>query len=83
MKNYLFILLILAQLPAFAQDWLTQALAETGSTQKAKLDSIDFQFAMSVNENSSFLDIQQKGEGWTKEFILPLSSIAPQGRYDN
>jgi CHAT domain-containing protein len=67
-KNYFLILLLLAQLPAFAQDWLTQALAETGSTQKAKLDSIDFQFAMSVNENSSFLDIQQKGESWTKGF---------------
>ncbi|MBP9925149.1 MAG: CHAT domain-containing protein [Cyclobacteriaceae bacterium] len=68
MKNCFLILLLLAQLPTFAQDWLTQALAETGSTQKAKLDSIDFQFAMSVNENSSFLDIQQKGEGWTKGF---------------
>lgn len=68
-KNYLFVLLILTRLPALAQDdWFTKALAETGSAQKAKLDSIDFQFAMSVNENSSFLDIQQKGESWTKGF---------------
>src|SRR6185295_8008349 len=29
----------------------------------AALDSIDFQFAMSVNENAGFFDIENKGEG--------------------
>lgn len=69
MRKSLCFLLAFLSLQGLAQeDWLTKALAETGSTQKARLDSIDFQFAMSVNENSSFLDIQQKGESWTKGF---------------
>lgn len=33
-----------------------------GAVQKAALDSVDFQFAISVNENASFFDIEQKGE---------------------
>ncbi|TXI69679.1 MAG: CHAT domain-containing protein, partial [Cyclobacteriaceae bacterium] len=49
-------------------DWLTKAMADVGAEKKAKLDSLDFQFAMSVNDNSSFIDVQQKGEGWTKGF---------------
>lgn len=53
-------------------DWLTKALTkaagDTGAEQKAKLDSIDFQFAMSVNDNSSFFDIEQKGEGLARAF---------------
>jgi CHAT domain-containing protein len=69
MKKLFIILSIAISFQAIAQDdWLTKALAETGSTQKASLDSIDFQFAMSVSENSSFFDVQQKGEGWTKGF---------------
>jgi CHAT domain-containing protein len=44
-------------------------MAETGAAQKAKLDSIDFQFAMSVNDNTGFIDIKNKGEGfWTNAF---------------
>ncbi len=37
-----------------------------GAQQKQALDSIDFQFAISVNENAGFFDIEQKGEGGTK-----------------
>lgn len=33
-----------------------------GAQQKQALDSIDFQFAISVNENAGFFDIEQKGE---------------------
>ncbi len=28
------------------------------------VDSVDFQFAVSVNENAGFFDIEQKGETW-------------------
>lgn len=49
-------------------DWLTKAMADVGAEKKAQLDSLDFQFAMSVNDNSSFIDVQQKGEGWAKGF---------------
>lgn len=49
-------------------DWLTKALADVGAEKKARLDSLDFQFAMSVNDNSSFIDVQQKGESWAKGF---------------
>lgn len=69
MKRIFILLFTTISLQAIAQDdWLTKAIAETGSIQKASLDSIDFQFAMSVNENSSFFDVQQKGEGWAKGF---------------
>lgn len=69
MKRILILLFTAISLQAVAQDdWLTKAMAEVGSEQKASLDSIDFQFAMSVNENSSFFDVQQKGEGWAKGF---------------
>jgi CHAT domain-containing protein len=69
MKTLFLVFFIAVSFQAAAQDdWLTKALAETGSTQKASLDSIDFQFAMSVSDNSSFFDVQQKGESWTKGF---------------
>ncbi|MEQ1586601.1 MAG: tetratricopeptide repeat protein, partial [Cyclobacteriaceae bacterium] len=69
MKKIFLLLLLAISFQSIAQDdWLTKAMAETGSIQKASLDSIDFQFAMSVNENSSFFDVQQKGEGWAKGF---------------
>jgi CHAT domain-containing protein len=69
MKKLFVVFFIAASYQTVAQDdWLTKALAETGSAQKASLDSIDFQFAMSVSDNSSFFDVQQKGEGWTNLF---------------
>ncbi|MFN7372479.1 MAG: CHAT domain-containing protein [Cyclobacteriaceae bacterium] len=77
MKNKRLIL-VMAMVAVFAgstqaqDDWLTKALTkaagDTGAEQKAKLDSIDFQFAMSVNDNSSFFDIEQKGEGLARAF---------------
>lgn len=39
---------------------------EAAAREKAKLDSVDFQFAISVNENAGFLDIEQSGETATK-----------------
>jgi CHAT domain-containing protein len=69
MKKLFVVFFIAASYQTAAQDdWLTKAIAETGSSKKASLDSIDFQFAMSVSDNSSFFDVQQKGEGWTNLF---------------
>lgn len=51
---------------AQGQDWLSKALGEEGVKKKAANDSVDFQFAMSVNESSGFFDIEQKGEGWSR-----------------
>jgi CHAT domain-containing protein/Flp pilus assembly protein TadD len=48
------------------QDWLSKALGDEGAKKKAANDSIDFQFAMSVNESSGFFDVEQKGEGWSR-----------------
>ncbi len=56
-----------------AQDLLNQ-LGKLGKKQGAKqttqqnasLDSTDFQFAVSVNENAGFFDVKQKGENTNK-----------------
>lgn len=40
--------------------------AKKGTAQKALLDSIDFQFAISINENAGFFDVEQKGETGSK-----------------
>jgi CHAT domain-containing protein len=55
----------------FAQDdelgkALTKSLGNFGAKKKAKLDSVDFQFAISVNENAGLIDVKQKGEGLTR-----------------
>jgi CHAT domain-containing protein len=67
MKKYFFWVLILGCLQAVAQDDFTNKLfkdlGDSGAKKRAKLDSVDFQFAMSVNENASFFDIENKGEG--------------------
>jgi len=57
--------------PTFAQqqDWgnlIKKSLADTGAKEKDKLDSLDFQFAISINENAGFFDVEQKGEGLAK-----------------
>ena len=53
--------------PAYGQeDWgksLLKGLGDSGAKKKAELDLIDFQFAISVNENAGFFDVEQKGEG--------------------
>ncbi len=58
---------------SIAQDLLNQ-LGKLGKKEGAKkttqqnvaLDSVDFQFAISVNENASFFDVKQKGENTNK-----------------
>lgn len=50
-------------------DWtksLIKGLGDSGAKKKAELDLIDFQFAISVNENASFFDVEQKGEGMAR-----------------
>ncbi len=69
----LLIVLIMSIQPAIAQDWgklLKQGLADTGAKEKDKLDSVDFQFAISINENAGFFDVQQKGEGLAKGLYM-------------
>ncbi len=52
---------------AYGQDdWtksLIKGLGDSGAKKKAELELIDFQFAISVNENAGFYDVEQKGEG--------------------
>lgn len=68
MRILSFIILFGISFSLSAQDWLTKAMGDAGAEAKAKLDSVDFQFAISVNENSGFLDVEQKGEGWSRGF---------------
>ena len=66
------VLLVFGQ-SVVAQDWgklLKQGLADTGAKEKDKLDSVDFQFAISINENAGFFDVQQKGEGLAKGLYM-------------
>ena len=51
-----------------AQDWLTKALGDAGAESKAKLDSVDFQFAISGIKTSGFLTEGRKGEGWCRGY---------------
>ena len=50
----------------YSQSWLEKTLkkeaSKTSDEQTLKLDSIDFDFAMSVNEGTSLFDIAQKDE---------------------
>src|SRR5262245_60796959 len=67
MRARVMVVLMLSCISATAQDeWanaLVAGLGEAGSTKRASLDSIDFQFAMSVNEQAGFFDVKNKGEG--------------------
>lgn len=51
---------------ASAQDELSnrliKGLGESGAKKKARLDSLDFQFVMSVSDNAGFFDVENKGE---------------------
>jgi CHAT domain-containing protein/Tfp pilus assembly protein PilF len=52
-------------------DWmdkLKKAGGQSAAEAKVKLDSLDFQFAISVNENAGVFDVQQKGEAVTNAF---------------
>ncbi len=59
--------MLLISLQVTAQDdWadkFVKDLGSSGAKKRAKLDSIDFQFTMSVNENAGFFDVENKGEG--------------------
>lgn len=41
-------------------------IGKIGAKKKAELDSVDFQFAISVNQNAGLIDVRQKGEGLTR-----------------
>jgi CHAT domain-containing protein/Flp pilus assembly protein TadD len=69
MRPLIILIVCCAAGQAFAQDWtdkFVKDLGESGSKKRAKLDSIDFQMVMSVNENAGFFDIENKGEGGAK-----------------
>lgn len=66
MRTLVVLCALCAAIPALSQDWadkFVKDLGESGSKKRAKLDSIDFQMVMSVNENAGFFDIENKGEG--------------------
>src|SRR5689334_4039504 len=50
---------------------LVKSGGEKGAKQKQSLDSIDFQYTISINENAGFFDIEQKGEAGSK-FLYAL-----------
>lgn len=66
MKKIFLILLWTSPLWAAAQDELSdrliRSLGESGAKKKAQLDSLDFQFVMSVSDNAGFFDVENKGE---------------------
>jgi CHAT domain-containing protein/tetratricopeptide (TPR) repeat protein len=75
----LFVWIAMVSSQVHAQKWLDQVgkIVKQESTKKvdeskSSLDSVDFQFAISVNDNASFFNVQQKGEGLTKtaDFFL-------------
>ena len=73
MKNILPLLLILISTQLHAQDFLkklgemaTEKIGEKGTDMRSSIDSIDFQFAISINQGAGFFDIEQKGETFSK-----------------
>ena len=73
----LFILLFFSFSTVSGQDFLkklektvtksvTDAAAESGSELRVQLDSVDFQFAISLNQGAGFFDVEQKGETGSK-----------------
>lgn len=59
-----FIALCLQLRAQSALDFLTKLAGNRGTKLMEAVDSVDFQFAISVNENAGFFDIEQKGETW-------------------
>ncbi|MCX7636963.1 MAG: CHAT domain-containing protein [Cyclobacteriaceae bacterium] len=45
---------------------IVRSLGKQGAEKKQNMDSLDYQFAISVNENAGFFDIEQKGETGTR-----------------
>lgn len=77
MRNLIFftfsILLLTQAISSDAQKFLEELgktvkkeVGKQGSEQKASLDSLDFQFSISINENAGFFDVEQKDEAVSK-----------------
>ena len=45
---------------------LSKEIGKKGGEKKESLDSVDYQFSVSVNENAGFFDMKDKGEGETR-----------------
>src|SRR5688572_5593475 len=45
---------------------ISKEVGKKGGEMKESLDSVDYQFAVSVNENAGFFDVKQKDEGDSK-----------------
>lgn len=87
--NILVFLLVILNTQANAQKWIDQlgkAVKQAGSEQAAEgnlsMDSLDFQFAISVNENAGFFDVKQKGEGENKTMNFLFGADKPQTPQD-
>lgn len=87
--NILVFLLVILNTQASAQKWIDQlgkAVKQAGSEQAAEgnlsMDSLDFQFAISVNENAGFFDVKQKGEGENKTMNFLFGADKPQTPQD-
>lgn len=52
---------VFAQMEDLGQS-LVKGLGKLGAKKKAEMDYVDFQFAISVNENAGFFDVEQRGE---------------------
>jgi len=72
-KIFLVLLLVGIIRNAQAQDLLNQLgksiskeIGKKGGEKKESLDSVDYQFAVSVSENAGFFDVKDKGEGESK-----------------
>lgn len=83
------IALLFLSFNANAQKWLDQlgkavkqAGSETATEGNLSMDSLDFQFAISVNENAGFFDVKQKGEGENKAMNFLFGSDKPQTPQD-
>jgi CHAT domain-containing protein len=67
---------------SFSQSWLEKTLksaAKEGSEEEtAKMDKLDFQFAMSVNEGSNLFEVEQKGETVSKGILAGLNAVADE-----
>ncbi len=67
MKTLVLLIMVLISMPAVAQDdWgkkFMKDLGDSGAKKKAKLDSVDFQLAISESEGSGLFDVENKGEG--------------------
>lgn len=73
LKHTLIILILLTSTHLEAQDFLkklgdfaTEKIGDKGTDMRSAIDSIDFQFAISINQGAGFFDIEQKGETFSK-----------------